>query len=123
MYTIFTIYTALIKSHKYTWCHCSGSGPGARWLHGDTPHILQYDILKYDSHTYLYLIILFGHISGGYTFPLGLLILLMGKRAALRPLMPPSAAALTGPCCAPPRSEPCSGRISETRAQLPTLLG
>ena len=59
---------------------------------------------------------------GGYTFPLGLLILLMGKRAALRPLMPPSAAALTGPCCAPPRSGPCSGRISETRAQLPTLL-
>ena len=56
---------------------------------------------------------------GGYTFPLGLL---MGKRAALRPLMP-SAAAFTAPCCAPLRSEPCSGRISETRAQLPTLSG
>ena len=53
----------------------------------------------------------------GYTFPLGLL---MGKRAALRPLMP-SAAAFTAPCCAPLRSAPCSGRISETRAQLPTL--
>ena len=58
-------------------------------------------------------------IWGGYTFPLGLL---MGKRAALRPLMP-SAAAFTAPCCAPLRSEPCSGRISETRAQLPTLSG
>ena len=58
-------------------------------------------------------------IWGGYTFPLGLL---MGKRAALRPLMP-SAAAFTAPCCAPLRPEPCSGRISETRAQLPTLSG
>eukprot|EP00964_Phaeocystis_antarctica_P121248 scaffold84933_cov55-Phaeocystis_antarctica.AAC.3 len=47
----------------------------------------------------------------------------MGKRAALRPLMPPSAAAVTGPCCAPPPTAPCSGRISETRAQLPTLPG
>ena len=111
--TLFTIYTALnlISTRGVT-----APGP-ARVLAGfmGTHHI------SYDSHTYLYLII--GHISGGYTFPLGLLILLMGKRAALRPLMPPSAAALTGPCCAPPRSEPCSGRISETRAQLPTLLG
>ena len=83
---------------------------------------LEYSIhasLQRGEHV-LYTSYLLYHIFWGYTFPLGLL---MGKRAALRPLMPPSAAAVTGPCCAPPPTAPCSGRISETRAQLPTLPG